>query len=139
MKKKVLGYVLLLLGILLVILGYCLFNSIFPKAKPIRTPELNDIRSVSVAINAEESFLINDVNMEGVLKEIRDAKPTRIQSLNDYPTCRPFYELEIKTEESTFRYFIYEEGEEIYVEVPYEGVYAADIKLFDFVLKYFEE
>lgn len=139
MKKKVLGYVLLLLGILLVILGYCLFNSIFPKAKPIRTPELNDIRSVSVAINAEESFLINDVNMEGVLKEIRDAKPTRIQSLNDYPTCRPFYELEIKTEESTFRYFIYEEGEEIYVEVPYEGVYAADNKLFDFVLKYFEE
>lgn len=139
MKKKVLGYVLLLLGILLVILGYCLFNSIFPKAKPIRTPELNDIRSVSVAINTEEGFLINDVNMEGVLKEIRDAKPTRIQSLNDYPTCRPFYQLEIKTEERTFRYFIYEEGEQIYVEVPYEGVYVADIKLFDFVLNYFEE
>lgn len=139
MKRKVWGYVLLFLGMLLVILGYCLFNRIFPKAKPIRTPELNNIRSVSVAINTEEGFLINDVNMEGLLEEIRDVKPTRMQSLNDYPTCRPFYQLEIKTEERTFRYFIYEEGEEIYVEVSYEGVYAADIKLFDFVLNYFEE
>lgn len=139
MKRKVWGYVLLFLGMLLVILGYCLFNRIFPKARPIRTPELNNIRSVSVAINTEEGFLINDVNMEGLLEEIRDVKPTRMQSLNDYPTCRPFYQLEIKTEERTFRYFIYEEGEEIYVEVPYEGVYAADITLFDLVLKYFEE
>lgn len=139
MKRKVLGYVLLLLGMLLVILGYCLFNSIFPKAKPIRTPELNDIRTVSVAINTEESFLINDVNMETLLEEIIDTKPTRMQSLNDYPSCRPFYALVIKTEESTFRYFIYEEGEEIYIEVPYEGVYVADITLFNLVLKYFEE
>lgn len=139
MKKKVLGYVLLLLAMLLVILGYCLFNSIFPKAKPIRTPELNDIRSVSVAINTEEGFLINDVNMEDLLEKIGDVRPTRMQSLNDYPTCRPFYQLEIKTVNHTFRYFIYEEGEEIYVEIPYEGVYVADIPLLDLVLKYFEE
>ena len=33
----------------------------------------------------------------------------------------------------------FKNGEQVYIEMPYEGIYKADRKLFELVLRYFEE
>ena len=45
----------------------------------------------------------------------------------------------MQTSEMEYRYFVYERGEQVYIEMPYEGIYTADRWLFNFVIKYFEE
>lgn len=59
--------------------------------------------------------------------------------MDDYPTFRPYYGVDVQTEEGQYRYFIYLAGEQFYIEMPYEGIYESRIELFDLVLKYFEE
>lgn len=127
MKRKILGFTILLICILLFASGLYVFNDIFPKAANIRIPEIHNIISISMAVNTDDSFKVEDANLEELLEEIRKAEPTRKQSLDDYPSTRPFYEVEVKASNREYRYLIYEEGAQVYVEMPYEGIYTADI------------
>lgn len=52
-------------------------------------------------------------------------------SVNDYPSVRPYYVVEIESVDRYFRYMIYEENGKVYVELPYEGVYVVDAKAID--------
>ena len=140
MKRKVFRIISLILFISVVAGGWYMFNEIFPMAKPIRTPNIEDISSVSVAVNTDQEFEIEGVNLEELFEHIQNAKPTREQSVNDYPPIGyGFYRIEVNAPEREYRYFVYERGEQVYIEIPYEGVYTADSWLFDFVIKYFEE
>lgn len=47
-------------------------------------------------------------------------------SVNDYPSVRPYYEVEIKTVEEVLRYVIYEESGTAYAEISYEGIYKIE-------------
>ena len=117
-----------------------LFNDIFPKAKPIRHPEPDEIVSVKLSCNTPDATIPMSVKYyEDLIRYISEAKPTRKQSLNDTPTTGAYYEVEIQTDEIQYRYFVYEEGEQVYIEMPYEGIYEAEHTLFSIVLKYFEE
>ena len=137
-KKKIAIIVVLIICIGLLFGTWYVFNEVFPKAKPIRTPEGEDILAVSVAVNTDDEFEIEDVDPEELLQNLRSAKPTREQSLNDYPD-KAFYRIEMQTADIVYRYFVYERGEQVYIEMPYEGIYTADDWLFHFVLKYCEE
>lgn len=140
MKRKVFGIIALILFIVVVAGGWYMFNEIFPMAKPIRTPQIKEINSISVAVNNDEEFEIEGVDLEELLEHMQTAKPTREQSVNDYPPIGyGFYRIEVSTPEMEYRYFVYERGEQVYIEMPYEGVYIADSWIFDFVIKYFEE
>ena len=133
---------LLLFVVLLVSMGaaaWYLFIDIFPKAPPIRMPKIEEITSIFVAVNNDEAFEINDLNLEELFYYIQKAEPTREQSLNDYPSGYGFFRIEVQTREREYRYFVYERGEQVYIEIPYEGIYTADSWLFSFVIKYFEE
>ena len=117
-----------------------LFNDIFPKAKPIRHPESDEIISVKLSCNTPDATIpMSEQYYEDLIRYISEAKPTRKQSLNDTPTSGAYYGVEIQTNEKQYRYFVYEEGEQVYIEMPYEGIYESRIELFDLVLKYFEE
>ena len=137
-KKNVVRIAVLMICIGLFSGAWYVFDEIFPKAKPIRMPEAEDIVSVSVAVNTDDEFEIADVDLEELLQNLRSAKPTREQSMNDYPD-KAFYRIEMQTADIVYRYFVYERGEQVYIEMPYEGIYTADDWLFHFVLKYFEE
>ena len=50
-----------------------------------------------------------------------------------------FGSVDIHADDRTYRYFVYEEGEQVFIEVPYEGIYASETELLDLVLQYFEE
>ena len=117
-----------------------LFNDIFPKAKPIRHTEPDKIVSVTLSYNTfDGTILMSEQYYEDLLLHISEAKPTRKQALDDYPTTRPYYGIEIQTDEMQYHYFVYEEGKQVYIEMPYEGIYTSKIELLDLVLKYFEE
>ena len=140
MKRKAVGVIALVLFIGVVAGGWYMLNEIFPMAKPIRAPEIEDISSISVAVNHDEEFEIEGVDLEELFAHVEKAKPTREQSVNDYPPIGyGFYRIEVNTPEREYRYFVYERGEQVYIEIPYEGIYTADSWLFDFVIKYFEE
>ena len=138
MKRKVYWVIALILFISVLAGGWYMFNEIFPMAKQIRTPNIEDIRSISVAVNNDEEFEIEGVNLEELFEHIQNAEPTREQSVNDYPP-KGFFRIEGQTSEMEYRYFVYERGEQVYIEMPYEGIYTADRWLFGFVIKYFEE
>ena len=138
MKRKVFWVIALILFMSVVAGGWYMFNEIFPKAKPIRTPIIEEIGSISVAVNNDEEFEIEGVDLEELFEHIKNAKPTREQSVNDYPP-KGFFRIEVKTSEMEYRYFVYERGEQVYIEMPYEGIYTADSWLFNFVIKHFEE
>ena len=117
-----------------------LFNDIFPKAEPIRHPEPDEIASVKLSCNTPDTTIpMSEQYYEDLIQYISEAKPTRKHSLNDTPTSGAYYGVEIQTDEKQYRYFIYEEGVQVYIEMPYEGIYEAEDKLFNIVLKYFEE
>ena len=138
MKRKVFWVIALILFMSVVAGGWHMFNEIFTKAKPIRTPSIEEISSISVAVNNDEEFEIEGVDLEELFEHIKNAKPTREQSVNDYPP-KGFFRVEVQASEMEYRYFVYERGEQVYIEMPYEGIYTADSWLFSFVIKYFEE
>ena len=138
MKRKVFWVIALILFMSVVAGGWYMFKEIFPKAKPIRTPIIEEIGSISVAVNNDEEFEIEGVDLEELFEHIKNAKPTREQSVNDYPP-KGFFRIEVKTSEMKYLYFVYERGEQVYIEMPYEGIYTADSWLFNFLIKHFEE
>ena len=139
-KKNIILTIVLFVCVGLLAGAVYLFNDIFPKAKPIRHPELNEIVSVKLSCNTPDATIpMIEQHYEDLIRYISEAKPTRKQSLNDTPTSGAYYGVEIQTNEKQYRYFVYEEGEQVYIEMPYEGIYEAEHTLFSIVLKYFEE
>ena len=139
-KKNIILTIVLIVCVGLLAGAIYLFNDIFPKAKPIRHPEPDEIVSVTLSCNTPDTTIpMSDQYYEDLIRYISEAKPTRKQSLNDTPTSGAYYGIEIQTDEMQYRYFVYEEGEQVYIEMPYEGIYEAKHTLFNIVLKYFEE
>ena len=117
-----------------------LFNDLFPKAKPIEHSEIKDVISVDLSCNTPDGTIpMSEQYYEDLIRYISQAKPTRKQALDDYPANRPYYGIEIQTNERQYRYFVYEGIDQVYIESPYEGIYESKTELLDMVLRYFEE
>lgn len=122
MKKKTIVIIVAVFAVLL--LGaYMVFNSIFPKAEPIKQLEVSMVKSVSLYDSDDNEIEVSDAELQKLLTYINAAEATRKMSVNDYPNVRPYYQLEVKTKERILRYMIYEEDGTTYVELPYEGIY----------------
>ena len=117
-----------------------LFNTIFPKAGPINVPELEDIVSVSFSCNtSNQTVPIQEEDVEQLLNDLGESKPTRQTAMNDSPVERTYCSISVQTDLREYRYFSYEKDEHIYIEVPYEGIYEAKMDLFDLVSTYHPE
>ncbi len=138
MKKKLLIAGIVLIVSVVIAGAYFVFNNIFPKANPIDCPAVESIISVSVACN-DDAVVLSDADFETLLLNISNASPTRRQSLNDSPAVRPYYIITMETPARVYHYFIYKENSQVYVEMPYEGIYRSDNEMFDFVLKLYAE
>lgn len=130
MKKKAVA--IILVAVVLLLLGaYVIFDNIFPKAEPIKQLDSGLLESVSIYDNENDEMVLGDVELQKLINCINGAVPTRVMSVNDYPGARPYYVIEIKTEERILRYIIYKENGTSYVEIPYEGVYEIDKEAVD--------
>ena len=107
------------------------YDSIFPKAEPIKQLKVSETDSTCIYDNNENEIGMVDSEIEEIITYINEAEPTRIMSVNDYPSVSPYYVVEIKSVDRYFRYMIYEDNGKTYVEVPYEGVYTIDEKAID--------
>lgn len=135
MKKKTLVFSVIVTAVLVVILlgGYAFFNSVFPKAGPMKQLEISLLESISLHDNSDNEIEISDTELQKLIDCINGAVATRTMSVNDYPDVRPYYVLEIKTAERVIRYMIYERNGIAYAEIPYEGVYKIDREAIDIV------
>lgn len=130
MKKKT-TLIFIVVVIAFVAGAYLAYDSIFPKAGPIRQLELSQVDTIYIFDNNENEIGMSNRELEELFAYINVAEPTRIMSVNDYPSVRPYYVMEIKSADRYFRYMIYEDNGKTYVELPYEGVYTIDEKAID--------
>ena len=137
MKKTWVIIIIALLGIA-VIGGYAILNNIFPKADPIKFPDTESITAITLIQKDGSSVAVETADFGEILKNITNAQPTRTMSVNDYPTAKTYYTIEVDTAARQYRYFLYAENSQVYVELPYEGIYKANQQFFDFVLEYFK-
>ena len=113
--------------------GYSVLNSVFPKAPPIRLPESEEVITVQISENQQNAVELEITEIEPLLKEIGKAIPTRTMSVNDYPAVRPYYKIEAECNDITYYYFVYTEDNQTYIEIPYEGIYKADSKIYSII------
>ena len=137
MKKTWVIIIIALLGIA-VIGGYAILNNIFPKADPIKFPDTESITAITLIQKDGSSVAVETADFGEILKNITNAQPTRTMSVNDYPTAKTYYTVEVDTAARQYRYFLYAENSQVYIELPYEGIYKANQQFLDFVLEYFK-
>ncbi|MBQ2004711.1 MAG: DUF5301 domain-containing protein [Peptococcaceae bacterium] len=137
MKKTWVIIIIALLGVA-VIGGYAILNNIFPKADPIKFPDTESITAITLIQKDGSSVAVETADFGEILKNITNAQPTRTMSVNDYPTAKTYYTIEVDTAARQYRYFLYAENSQVYIEIPYEGIYKANQQFLDFVAEYFK-
>ena len=137
MKKTLVIIIIALLGIA-VIGGYAILNNIFPKADPIKFPDTESITAITLIQKGGSSVAVETADFGEILKNITNAQPTRTMSVNDYPTAKTYYTIEVDTAARQYRYFLYAENSQVYIELPYEGIYKSNQQFLDFVAEYFK-
>ena len=137
MKKTWVIIIIALLGIA-VIGGYAVLNNIFPKADPIKFPDTESITAITLIQKDGSSVAVETADFGEILKNITNAQPTRTMSVNDYPTAKTYYTIEVDTAARQYRYFLYAENSQVYIELPYEGIYKSNQQFLDFVAEYFK-
>ena len=140
MKKALLIAAVVLL-ILACVGGYVILDHMFPVAEPLTYPALEDISSITLLQNSDVSTAIEISDFAGVLQNLQVNEPTRIWSIQDYPSVGDYYTIEIHTfnKQSLRRYFVYVENGQVYVESPYEGIYKANQQVLDFFAEHFKD
>lgn len=125
MKRKYIAAIIGFLCICFIVFSFYIFNIFFPKAQPIQLPESKNINSISIICESEEKNISKE-NIDDLLLYLKTSTPTRKQSINDHPAVNPFYKIIIETTEENYYYFVYEEDNDTYIEMPYVGVYRAN-------------
>ncbi len=131
MKKKALIICIFFFLVIAVIVCCAVFDVVFPKAQPISCPNADEIEAVLISRNNEDKLVIGEEQIEELLQKISQAKPTRKMSVNDYPTAETYYKVDVSASRM-YCYFIYEENSQVYVELPYEGIYKSDYNMLSF-------
>ena len=129
MKNK-LYYLIFITFILIIGITYILFNHFFPLANPIDYPEDDAINSHTVLYD-NRLITSSDLSFESIFTHIKTAKPTRKITVNDFPTIYPYFEVNVYTNSQAFKYFIYQEDNTTYLEMPYYGVYVLHNDVFE--------
>ena len=130
MKKIVILVVALAIIAGLIIGGYLMIDSLFPKADSINVPSASSVVSMTVKKNENRNDgdlrEIANADVDSILSKLSEAEPTRKMSVQDSPDAQTYYEIAVKTNERTHYFYIYFESGTCYVEIPYEGIYTVD-------------
>lgn len=122
----------LMIVIAVILGGYLVYNDMFPKAKPIQYPSIEDITSISISTDNNENKIYG-TDFARIIIHISNSKPTRIMSVNDVPSVRPYYKIEVLSDERIFNYYIYNENNNVYIELAYEGIYVIDSQIINII------
>jgi len=129
------GVVVTFLVVIAVILGgFLVCNELFPAAGPIQYPSPEAVTSVRISTDSNNNGSeASPADFAEMLTHIRDSKPTRNMSVNDAPSVSPYYKIEVLTDDRMFYYYVYEENDNVYIELPYEGIYVIDRQILNII------
>ena len=121
-----------------VILGYSMYNKMFPMAPDIVIPGDDEIFEIAISGSYGDKVFLDDKDEDKIISLMRSCQPTRKWTINDYPTAEYYYIVTVYTSEDGdgYRYFVYEEDGRVYLELPYHGVYTVDKEILDFIKRY---
>ena len=84
--------------------------------------------------NADRVIEYTDTNtIRDISKYILDARATGKYTLNDFPLVSDYIAIYVSTKERTYRYFIYKENCNLYLEQAYHGVYKINSRILNFL------
>ena len=130
MKKILIPIIIVVILAGVILGGYLVIDSLFPKADPINVPSASSVLSMTVIKNESrqngEPRAIASADVDGILSLLSEAEPTRKMSVQDSPDAKTYYEIAVKTNERTHYFYVYFESGDCYVEIPYEGIYTVD-------------
>ena len=130
MKKIIIPIIVIVILAGLILGGYFVIDSLFPKADPINVPSASSVGSMAVKKNENRNNgdlrEIEDTDVDSILSKLSEAEPTRKMSVQDSPDAKTYYEIAVKTNERTHYFYVYFENGDCYVEIPYEGIYTVD-------------
>ncbi|MDF2614832.1 MAG: hypothetical protein K0S71_2618 [Clostridia bacterium] len=112
-----------------------LYDDFFPMAKPIQFPTIEKISVIEISKNDLDIKYTDNEIIKTIAEHFLNAKATRSLSVNDAPTVKEYYIVNIIEEDSSRVYtsFIYQENSKWYIEQPYWGVYEMDKNIFSFI------
>ena len=133
-KIRWLGFSLAILLLVLAIGAIKVYNDIFPMAKAIQLPDIEKISSIEISNGNTFIEYTDNRTIKTIMECFLDAKATRNLSVNDAPSVKEYYIVNIITEDGNRGYnsFIYLENLKWCIEQPYWGVYemGKDMPLF---------
>lgn len=103
------------------------------KADPLVVPDSEDIVSIDVVSDSGTVTHEDRDYIEAVLTGLSAAKPTRKQSVQDFPNAEGTLLLQMNFSEGASSIFVYEQMGSYYAEQPYEGIYELDAELFQLI------
>ncbi|MCR5682431.1 MAG: DUF5301 domain-containing protein [Clostridiales bacterium] len=124
-QVKVFSVIAAVLALLCIAAIIWILHSLFPKAPPVAFPENYEQLTVR-QYGAEEERIVYPEDADLLLDVLRDAQPTRRQSVNDFPAGREYTTFTIHgsgDSPSYARFFLYEDGDDMILEIPYGGIY----------------
>ena len=132
MKKKTI--ILLVILAVLFLGAYLAFNEIFPRANAI---DIQNVSSIKLTTGEEKDNKISlpQDDWDKLIPILNNSVPTRSMSVNDYPTVKPYYIIEVTSDGKNVRCYVYEEKGTAYLETPYEGIYRVDRQIISIIRK----
>ena len=100
-----------------------------PVAEPLELPESDQLRSVTLSYEGSSVVIEDAGQREELMEQLRSARPTRLQSVNDTPAADELFRLEIEDRDGgIYTLFVYTDGDDshAYAELPYQGIYRID-------------
>lgn len=115
--------------------AYLIYDRLFPYAEPVAPPSIENISAIYLSTHesSEEKTAVTGTDFVRIITFMSNSKPTRSMSVNDAPTVRPYFLIEVVSGERTIKYFVYEEYGAVYLEIPYEGIYMVDERMVDVI------
>ena len=130
MKKIIIPIIVIVILAGLILGGYFVIDSLFPKADPINVPSASSVVSMTVKKNENRNDRdlreIANADVDSILSKLSEAEPTRKMSVQDSPDAKTYYEIAVKTNERIHYFYVYFENGTCYVEIPYEGIYTVE-------------
>lgn len=122
-KRNAIVFIMIITA--LSVIGYCIYNITFPFARsleyPSDYPSIEYVQTVTITTPDRESTAV--YGFAPLIQQIQKVEPTRKMSVNDLPAVEFYYKVEVVTEDKQYYYFVYEENNSVYLEIPYVGIY----------------
>ena len=116
-------------GVVLVLTAFLIRWIMPPKAPPLSLPESGGISLMEIEHDGKKVETDDPDRIDGLLRPLREARPTHIASVRDTPESDDIYILTVFGKDGDrLEIFVYKnDGDKhVYAELPYQGVYETD-------------